>query len=233
MSSYYAVAKASALTRYKPKLMYLPPKSDTLDYQHEATLNFFPTIFSSSDNRLYLFSSTESEPLANFCVNGKGNLGQITALDTFLNEKWVKYVHPRSGHCIKSFCIAPCAGRKGLLVSGLEFPLSDPDNQTLWKAFIYHVDSSTSLGIDADHPVSITSQFYLSPNPATDFVAINNALGDPFTYSLTGTNGQIISEGNGQNTSTKLSLSNLSPGFYLVTIKSKTGQLHHLKFIRQ
>jgi hypothetical protein len=229
--SYYAVAKGNRTDDYKPTQFYLPAQSGAKDFMHNGTLNFYPVVYNKQDNRLYLYSATESEHPNNFCINGKENAGQISALDTSLNEKWVKYVRPRIGSCIKSFCIAPSDNRAGFLISGIEFSLADSENEMLQRPFIYHVDSLTSLGTeDPNTPVLITDRFYAYPNPATEYIFINNALSEPFSYSISAMNGQIVATGNAGGEVIKVPVSQLNPGVYTIAVHAKSGQGYQLKF---
>lgn len=64
--------------------------------------------------------------------------------------------------------------------------------------------------------------FTVSPNPAHQFIHINNPQNLNFQYEIISTNGQTLLMGSADN-SEKIDINTLSDGFYLVQIKSPEG----------
>jgi hypothetical protein len=81
------------------------------------------------------------------CGAGHLNLGQFTCLDTSLNERWIRYVCPHPGYCIRSLSIFQPDQRSGAHVTGFQTNSATPNDRSLWPPFIYHIDSSTKKSI--------------------------------------------------------------------------------------
>jgi hypothetical protein len=129
---------------------------------------------------------------------------------------------------------APTDGRNGVIVTGWEANLADPNNQSLFRPFIYFVDSNTSLGVNnPESPVMITDQFTLYPNPATAQVFIENVLGTGYSYSIINSTGKAIASGKGQGIKTNVAVGNFPPGVYLVRIQSAGNKSFSLRFLKE
>jgi hypothetical protein len=77
-------------------------------------------------------------------------------------------------------------------------------------------------------PLSTTTTvqdlFRISPNPAQEFIYINNPQNLPVAYQIISANGQILLKGTANN-SEKIDTSALSDGFYLVDLKTHQGKV--------
>jgi hypothetical protein len=232
---YYAIGKGDAATRYVPDQIYFPPKSDSIDHSHNSNYGISGATYSRYDNSIYAFTSTGSDaPNFRYCVDGFPNAGQIVCIDTNLHQRWFKCLRPKAGYCIQSLSVVPPDGRKGILITGRAFRISDPNNASYWEPFIYYVDSSTRLGInDPRSPITISDHFAIYPNPASTTLTIDNMVGDRFDYSITNALGQVVASGNSADTKTLLSVASYASGVYMLRLRTAGGYGADLKFIRQ
>jgi len=229
------IGKGNAASAYQPTALYILPQTDSNDDYHSSGSAAYCGIYNKYDNNLYIFASTKSYPRSwnYYCMNGQASLGQIAAIDTNLNEKWLKYLRPAPGYCIRSSNIVAADGRNGVVISGLETKLSDQGNPDLWRAFIYYIDSNTSLGINnPESPVIISDQFSLYPNPAKDRLVIENVLCTAYTYSIINSIGQAVVSGNGQGIHTNIDVQRYPIGLYVVVVRAEDNRIYSLKFLK-
>jgi hypothetical protein len=80
-------------------------------------------------------------------------------------------------------------------------------------------------------PVADNRMAMLYPNPANESVTIN-AISDYSSYTITNYIGQAVVEGRIQNVQTKVDVSKLSPGVYILTLRGEQ-KLERLKFLKE
>lgn len=227
------IGKTEGPTNCMPNHIYISPNSDSSDKQHSSMFAIDNAVYNVSDNRMYIFSSTRSQPTF-YCIDGVSNFGQVVALDTNLQEKWVKYIRPRPGYCIRSSTVVSPDNRGGVLISGWEFDMNDRMNPKSEKPFIYHVDSSTRLAADdLNAPLFITDQFSVYPNPMRDRVTIENVLGTSFSYCLINAMGQSVLHGNLAGVKSSIDLSTQTPGLYLLNLFEGSRKVNSFRLLKQ
>jgi len=124
--------------------------------------------------------------------------------------------------------IQECEAPGGNFPNGLTF-----DGEYLWLAnghldSLYQIDiNKTSTGLNNYNSME-TSDFLIYPNPSTDFIFIKteNFLGS--AYFISDINGKIISRGKLKKEITKINVSPLSPGTYLLSLNTQSGETYKL-----
>ena len=231
---YYGLGKGDPSTGYRSSKIYFPPVTDTDDYWHSGDLGYYGANYNKYDNLVYSFTSTKSDNDFGYCFNDEDNLGQLAAVDTNLNEQWVKYLRPSPGYCVQTFCIAVPDNRKGVIISGVTFKLAGRNENTPLEPFIYYVDRSTRLGVD--EPKShfiISDQFSLFPNPATDAITIQNVLGSRYDYTVYNALGQRLISGTAQGAKNTIDVQSLPAGVYGINIQSPAKEAGHFEVFEE
>lgn len=145
------------------------------------------------------FEFTMNDPLVNF--NYKGNLGanwywhfSDTKKDTFANNRSFNYKFTKNG-LMKAYCIA--FNKFGRDTAEYEIQISNFVNTQFPKI----------------------QSLVCYPNPASNSINFSQESGEYEILSLTG---QLIKKGNFQKST--INTSNLSNGFYFITVKTEQGQ---------
>jgi hypothetical protein len=76
------------------------------------------------------------------------------------------------------------------------------------------------------------SSFQLFPNPAGDFLQIENRENKPFSYTIFGVSGNELMKGNSNETKVKIEVNRLEPGIYLMNLHEVSGKSSLTKFIK-
>ena len=84
-----------------------------------------------------------------------------------------------------------------------------------------------SIGIDED----ALNQIVAYPNPATDFIKLQNPNAESISYQLMNTNGQLVKQGDAQNTETTIDMMDLASGIYILRIQVEQSQ-KQLKIVK-
>jgi|WetSurMetagenome_2_1015567.scaffolds.fasta_scaffold00284_6 hypothetical protein len=122
----------------------------------------------------------------------------------------------------------PPLGRQYYWINGNWYESSAPGT-VLLRAVMGSVGTATSTG---DNPVPAADQFSVYPNPSSDIITVTAPEGDTEGYRMTIYNlaGSVVMQsGNLSN----VDISNLSPGYYVVVVKSPGRKpVSKLKFIK-
>lgn len=217
----------------RPGYIYMAPRVDGSDKSHTTMYSISKLVYNSWDNRIYSFSSTNSQA-SFYCIDGISNFGQVVSVDTNLNESWVKYIRPRPGFCIRSSTIVAPDRRGGVLISGWEFDITDRGNPKSEKPFIYYVDSNTQLSAnEPNSPLIISDQFSVYPNPALSHLTIENIPGTSFQYILINALGQTVQTGALTGKKSVVDLSACPGGLYLLNLYDGNKKIQSFKLSKE
>lgn len=201
---------------------FIPPFADSTDFGHYG----LQSTYNTNDNLIYIWASTHSVSDSLFspqCSDLQSNLGQLCAVDTALNLRWIKYIKPKPGLCLIPNFVVSSVGRPGVLVAGFDSRMPTYNYPGQHQFFIYHIDQNTRLSIkeDPDAPFSIVDRYTLYPNPAKERLTIEDVLARNYRYQVLDATGRLVGEGeNTAGGNAEIHTSSFSPGLYVVLISN-------------
>ena len=225
--------KMPVATRHAMDSVRIFSGKDTADVM-QASRSQYNLAYNRYENRIYAANCTHSDGQLPFQCYANANYVQIISTDTNLNNTWRKFIYSGEGYCFWTGAVTSCVGRPGVLVTGYKFLNARPADTAYQTGFIYHIDSSTTTGIE--NPVNgiiIRDRFAVYPNPAKDQITVDDFLGQLAEVSITNMQGQVVYHQTASGGKLAISTVAYPMGLYLVRCRSVDGEWYSMKLVKE
>lgn len=223
------LAKHYKANRFTIDTMVAFGLKDPLDFLNTPAPGIHNLEYNEWDNRVYYAAATHKDIYGG--CNNDYNYIQIISSDTNLHTQWVKYLYFGPDSCAVVTKVSKPYNRSGVLVVVYADKISDND-PAFRKDYVFYIDSSGQTTFVKDQSMKIRDRMKIYPNPAKDYIVIDNLFGKLSRVEIYNLQGQKVFTKAIYGRSEQLNTSLLPSGIYLIKAYTMDNEIQNFKVVK-
>jgi hypothetical protein len=234
-ATHSVLTKQRQATRFLPDSLVVIPGYNSGDVLDNPGHGLHNLTYNANDNLLYY--ATNTNMISGFPTHcaGPDDYVQVACADTNMKIKWRKFIYSGTNTCALITYMQQADKRSGCLVAVERTPTNQPFNPLLVTDHVYYFDSTGTLGIKETQNETVRDRIKLYPNPASDYLVVDDIFSKIETVQLLDMNGRVVKESSATNAGSKtrkLDISSLPSAVYIARVVTADQEVYNIKFFK-